>query len=117
MDTIMSSEREMGNFPEDVSAFNRGWDIESRNPETGLLRFIEVKGRQADAQTVTITKNEIRQGLNNPENYFLAVVLIQDGVSSEVYYVREPYETEPDWGVASRNYQIQELLSKGENVL
>ena len=117
MDTIMSLEREMGNYPEDVSALNRGWDIESRNPETGLLRFIEVKGRQADAQTVTITKNEIRQGLNNPENYFLAVVLIQDGVSSEVYYVREPYETEPDWGVASRNYQIKELLSKGKKMI
>jgi hypothetical protein len=117
MDTIMSLEREMGNHPEDVSAFNRGWDIEARNPETGLLRLIEVKGRQADARTVTITNNEIKQGLNNPENYFLAVVLIQDGVSSEVYYIHKPYETEPDWGVASRNYQIKDLLSKGEKVL
>jgi hypothetical protein len=116
METIMLLERELGNVPEDVSAYNRGWDIESRDPQTGLLRFIEVKGRHADAQTVTITKNEIRQGLNNPANYFLAVVLMQDGGSPEVYYVREPYETEPDWGVVSRNYQIKELLSKGEKM-
>jgi hypothetical protein len=42
---------------------------------------------------------------------------MQDDGSTEVYYVREPYETEPDWGVVSRNYQLKDLLSKGEKVV
>ena len=36
-----------------------GYDIESAIPGTGRLRFIEVKGRVAGADTVTVTKNEI----------------------------------------------------------
>lgn len=35
------------------------YDIESRDPTRGTLRFIEVKGRAVDAQTITVTHNEI----------------------------------------------------------
>ena len=42
-----------------MSDQNLGYDVESSIPGTGILRFIEVKGRVAGAKTVTITKNEI----------------------------------------------------------
>ena len=48
----------LGNEPRDVSAEKKGYDIESRDPRAGHLRFIEVKGRHADGRDVIVTKNE-----------------------------------------------------------
>ena len=39
-----------GQQPRDVSAEKKGYDIESRDPRAGHLRFIEVKGRHADGR-------------------------------------------------------------------
>src|SRR5205823_432317 len=43
MQTVMETERRLGFIPRDVSANKCGYDIESRVPGTGKLRFIEVK--------------------------------------------------------------------------
>ena len=58
--------------PRDVGDQNLGYDVESAIPNTGLLRFIEVKGRVRGAKTVTVTKNEILTGLNKPDEFILA---------------------------------------------
>src|SRR5690606_11808449 len=42
MDAVMAVERALGNQPRDVSAENKGYDVESRDPRAGRLRFIEV---------------------------------------------------------------------------
>jgi len=38
----MLTERALGHSPRDVSAENAGWDIESRDRESGSRRLIEV---------------------------------------------------------------------------
>jgi hypothetical protein len=91
-----------------------GYDIESRNPDTGHLRFIEVKGRVADANTITVTKNEILTSLNKPEDFILAIVEFLDGDQHRVHYVRRPFRREPDFGVTSVNYDFAELLARAE---
>jgi superfamily II DNA or RNA helicase len=111
MNAIMESERRLGNVPRDVSDQNLGYDIESAIPGTGLLRFIEVKGRIRGAKTVTVTKNEILTGLNKPEEFILAICLI-DGESVEVRHVRKPFVREPDFGATSVNYDLSELLAR-----
>ena len=68
-------ERALGNVPRDVSAEKKGYDIESRDPRSGHLRFIEVKGRHADGRDVIVTKNEILASLNAPEAFLLALVI------------------------------------------
>ena len=113
MDAVTRAEHELGYEPRDVSAQNVGYDIESRDPETGSLRFIEVKGRAKGAQTVTITKNEILTALNKPESFILALVIV-DGKYTQCCYVRQPFEIEPDFGVTSANYSLTELWEKGE---
>ena len=60
----MALERALGYEPQDVSTENRGYDIESCDPKTGSLRFIEVKGRRADADSITITRNEMLAAFN-----------------------------------------------------
>ncbi|MFQ3567714.1 MAG: helicase-related protein, partial [Aggregatilineales bacterium] len=59
MRAVMEAEIALGNHPRDVSSQNVGYDIESRDGQTGRLRFIEVKGRRTGAETVTLTYNEL----------------------------------------------------------
>jgi hypothetical protein len=55
----MDIERGLGFDPTDREFEKLGYDVESRIPGTGKLRFIEVKGRVAGAPTITVTRNEI----------------------------------------------------------
>jgi superfamily II DNA or RNA helicase len=112
MEKVMDTERRLGCLPRDVSAENRGYDIESRDPKTGKLRFLEVKGRQEDARTVTVTKNEILTALNQPEAYRLCIVLVSTAGDRQLYYVPEPFTQEPEFGTASVTYKIDELLTR-----
>jgi hypothetical protein len=110
---IMEVERGLGFEPIDREIEKVGYDIESRVPGTGKLRFIEVKGRISGAATITVTKNEILYSLNKPEDYILAIVEFLDGESHRVHYVRGPFQREPDFGVTSVNYDFAELLARG----
>ncbi|MGE5571726.1 MAG: helicase-related protein [Bacteroidota bacterium] len=109
---VMEIERRLGFEPVDREADKLGYDLESRDPRTGRLRFIEVKGRVAGAETVTVTKNEILTSLNKPDDYILAIVEFLDDGQHRVHYVRRPFRREPDFGVTSVNYDFAELLAR-----
>ena len=111
---VMGIERDLGFEPMDRETEKLGYDIESRIPGTGRLRFIEVKGRAAGAQTITVTKNEILYSLNKPEDFILAIVEFLGGDSHRVHYLRQPFRQEPDFGVTSVNYDFAELLARAE---
>ena len=110
---VMEAERRLGYDPIDRESDKVGYDIESRVPGTGKLRFIEVKGRVQGAPTITVTKNEILTSLNKPEDYILAIVEFQDE-NDRICYVRKPFSREPDFGVTSVNYNMTELLERCE---
>ncbi len=114
MQAVMKKEQELGYLPVDVNRDNLGWDIESAIPGTGKLRFIEVKGRIEGAETVTVSKNEILAGLNKPDDYTLAVVevnfLADQAQASQVHYILQPFQREPDFAATSVNYDLKELL-------
>ena len=116
MEAVMAFERELGFEPRDVSKENRGYDVESRYPashaKAGQLRFIEVKGRVADAETVTVTKNEILTALNKPEDYILAIVFVSPTGPAKPRYLTKPFDQEPDFATASVNFRLQELLQR-----
>jgi hypothetical protein len=109
---IMEIERQLGFVPTDRELEKLGYDIESRIPGTGRLRFIEVKGRVTGAATVTVTRNEILYSLNKPDDFILAIVEFLDGDTQRVHYLRQPFRREPDFGVTSVNYDFAELLAK-----
>ena len=112
---VMAVERELGFEPEDKELLKLGYDIESRDPGTGRLRFLEVKGRVSGAATITVTKNEILYSLNKPEDFILAIVEFLDGESHKVHYVRRPFRREPDFGVTSVNYAFDQLLANASD--
>lgn len=111
---IMEIERSLGFEPTDREFEKLGYDIESRVPGTGKLRFIEVKGRISTADTITVTRNEILYSLNMPDDFILGIVEFTSKDSHRVHYVRQPFRREPDFGVTSVNYDLGELLGRGE---
>ncbi len=112
MEAIMQRERSLGYVPRDVSADKCGYDIESRVPGSGKLRFIEVKGRVQGSETITVTRNEILTALNKPDDFILALVLV-DGETTTIHYISRPFHAEPDFGATSVNYDLEKLLQKG----
>ena len=84
-----------------------------RTPPDQPSQLIEVKGRVRGAKTVTITTNEILTALNQPDDFILAIRLI-DGDRVEVRYVRKPFVREPDFGANSVNYYMNELLAQAK---
>ncbi len=113
-DIVMDVEIRLGFEPVDRELEKVGYDIESRDPNTGGLRFIEVKGRVSGAETVTVTRNEVLFALNNPDAYILAVVEFLDGDNHRVHYARQPFRGEPDFNAASVNYHFAKLLEQAE---
>jgi hypothetical protein len=109
----MEIERKLGFDPMDRETEKLGYDIESRVPGTGKLRFIEVKGRVTGASAITVTKNEILTSLNKPEDFILAIVEFA-GETHKVHYVRRPFQREPDFGVTSVNYSFEDLIARAE---
>ena len=111
---IMEVERGLGFEPTDREFEKLGYDIESRIPGSGKLRFIEVKGRVSGAPTITVTRNEILYSLNKPDDFILAIVEFFDADTHKVHYLRQPFNREPDFGVTSVNYDFAELLARAQ---
>ncbi|RMG95850.1 MAG: DUF3883 domain-containing protein, partial [Deltaproteobacteria bacterium] len=114
MEAVMAAERALGRTPRDVSAERGlGYDIESKDPESGELVFIEVKGRQAGASTVTLTKNEILAALNTAERFRLAIVEVDGDTVKEPIYVRGFDFGQPGFAQTSANFDLATLRKHG----
>ncbi len=118
MNAVIDKERAKGNYVIDVSAEKCGWDITSRPPKRdGKIvddLHIEVKGRSKGQTTITVSKNEIIYALNQQEKFVLAIVIVDGDTYEGPFYVKNPFTKEPDFGVASINYDLSELLEKVE---
>lgn len=69
-------------------------------------------GRAKGQGTITVSRNEIIYGLNQADKFILAIVIVDSDAHEGPYYIRNPFSVEPDFGVASINYDLSELLSK-----
>ncbi|NIC43378.1 helicase-related protein [Aquabacterium sp. A08] len=115
MQAVFDAEHARGHRTKDVSADKCGWDITVYidQPEgLALERHVEVKGRAKGQDTVTVTSNEIRHGLNQKEKFVLAIVLVDGDQIEGPFYVNEPFTQEPDWATTSVNLNLSLLLSK-----
>lgn len=117
MNAVMDAERSFGFEVKDVGAEKCGWDVTSRPPANadGSIRpdrHIEVKGRAKGQSTITVSRNEIIYGLNQADKFMLAIVIVDGEEFEGPYYIKTPFTVEPDFGVASINYDLSDLLSK-----
>ena len=117
MNAVMEIEKKFGHHVKDVGAQKCGWDVTSRprvNADGSMKpdRHIEVKGRSKGQSTITVSRNEIIYGLNQADKFILAIVIVDGNTFEGPFYVRSPFMVEPDFGVASINYDLKDLLSK-----
>jgi hypothetical protein len=68
------------------------------------------EGRVAGAKTLTISKIEILTGLNKPDEFILAMVIV-DQETPDVRQCRPPFEREPDFKATSVNHDLAKLLA------
>tara|TARA_A200000113_G_C8846505_1_gene348806 strand:+ start:1440 stop:1637 length:198 start_codon:yes stop_codon:yes gene_type:complete len=50
--------------------------------------------------------------LSQTDKFILAIVVVDGDEFEGPYYVKTPFKGEPDFGIASINYDLSELLSK-----
>ena len=123
MDAVMEHVRSLGYEVFDVSAEKCGWDVTVRRPRNSNEERIpddihlEVKGRAKDANTITVTRNEICYAINQKEKFWLAIVLVDGDKIDGPHYIRSPFKSEPEEGTVSSNYKIDYFLSKEERFL
>jgi hypothetical protein len=92
-----------------------GYDIESRDPNTGDLYFIEVKGRIEGSDTVTVKARQVRQAQNTPDRFILALVTVPESREAEptVRYLLQPFQgTELPFATVSINLSLPRLLAE-----
>lgn len=113
---VLEAEVGLGRSPKEMPRNNPGFDILSKDPKTGELLFIEVKGRVEGAPTVTVTKNEILTSLNKPEHFILALVEVAGDSHAVVRYLRRPFQGDENtyFDVTSVNYTWKKLIEKSD---
>jgi hypothetical protein len=113
VDAVLAAEKALGREPREMPPNNPGYDIESRDPKSGRLIFLEVKGKTRGVATVTISRTQIMAALNTPERWALAIVEIVDGKAGEPRYLKRPFTQEPEFTTASINYDLGRMLAQG----
>jgi SNF2 family DNA or RNA helicase len=115
MQAVTDNQKMYGCRVDDVSAEKCGWDITSYPPFNGDPWHIEVKGRAAGADTICVTRNEILYAFNQGDKFVLAIVYVNaDDSTDRPIYLKNPFQREPDWGAASVNYIVKELIKRAE---
>jgi len=115
MDAVMAAERAAGRSPTDVSMHKVGYDIESLDPSSGALLFIEVKGRTPDGDAVCFTRNEMLTAWNKPDGYRVALVLVENGFARDPLIIHRPHEVfgpEPGFAETARFIKTAELIAR-----
>jgi len=118
VEAVLETERRLGRMPVEMPRNNPGFDIRSKDPRTGDIWFIEVKGRIKGSDVVTVTRNEILTALNKPDRFILALVEVGEDESTDVRYLRHPFAGTQDayFGVTSVNYDWDTYFGLGEAV-
>jgi len=114
MEAVIAAERALGRVTQDRSAERGlGYDIEAKEPREGHLYFVEVKGRLAGSDSVTLSRNEILCALNAPERFRLAIVIVDNGVAQQPAYVTDFDFGQPGFGQTNATYNLKQLLDHG----
>ena len=59
-----------------------------------------------------MSRNEITYALNQADKFILAVVIVDGDTFEGPFYIKNPFQTEPEFGIAGVNYDLRKLLLK-----
>jgi hypothetical protein len=106
MQFVMEFERLSGRVPRDVSEYEH-YDIESYDPSTGEVRYIEVKGRWGPTLVVELTEPEFNYAKKLGERYWLYIVYDIGSGRPKLVAVRDPANTVKWKTIVSRRYRLE----------
>jgi len=106
MQFVMEFERLSGRVPRDVSEYEH-YDIESYDPSTGEVRYIEVKGRWGPTLVVELTEPEFNYARKLGERYWLYIVYDIGSGRPKLVAVRDPANTVKWKTIVSRRYILE----------
>lgn len=116
VEAVLKAEAELGRDATEMARNNPGYDVFSKDPKTGEILFLEVKGRIEGAPTVTVTRNEILTAKNKEDQFILALVSVGD-VRDDVRYLRKPFADSTEalhFATTSVNYDWKKLFDISE---
>lgn len=111
VDAVLAAEEALGRHPREMPPNHPGYDIESLDPETGRLCFIEVKGHGGGSDTISVSRTQILTCLNAEDTWILAIVEVIDGRAGEPRYLMRPFTKELEFFAAGLSCELKELLS------
>ena len=104
-------ERESGRKPKLGDPHQPGWDLRSVDPDTGLERLIEVKGKGCkwiDDEVVELSRAQIRKAFetSNGAAWYLYVVERLDNESYRVLPILNPVATATKWMLSGQSWRM-----------
>jgi hypothetical protein len=116
VDAVLAAEKHLGRDPKEMPRNNKGYDIESKAADGGLL-FIEVKGRVEGADTFMVTASEVGVGRNKPDDHILALGSVADDGTATVRYLRRAFDGvgEPPFGTVSHVLRWKDYWEQGSD--
>ena len=104
-------ERESGRKPKLGDPHQPGWDLRSVDPDTGLERLIEVKGKGCkwiDDEVVELSRAQIRKAFetSNGAAWYLYVVERLDNESYRVLPIPNPITTADKWMLSGQSWRM-----------
>ena len=106
MRLAMEYEKRSGRIPEDVS-MKEHFDILSRNPRTGEVRFIEVKGKSSLDLEIELTETEFKVAREKGERYWLYIVYGIGTGKPRLLAVRDPVNNMKWREISVRRYRFR----------
>lgn len=116
VEAVLKAEAGLGREAVEMARNNPGYDVFSKDPKTGKVWFIEVKGRIEGAPTVTVTRNEILTAKNKEDQFILALVSVGE-VTDDVRYLTKPFVDSTEalhFATTSVNYDWKKLIDISE---
>jgi len=91
MEHAITYEKEHNREPQDVSQYEH-FDILSRNPETGELRYIEVKGHLGSSLIAELSEYEFKLAKEKGEQYWLYIITNIGSGKPKLKAIKNPLE-------------------------
>ena len=104
MKFVIEYERQSGRVPRDVH-LREHYDIESYDPKTSEIRYIEVKGRWGLNPIVELTEEEFKYASKLGKNYWLYVVYNISSGNPKLIAIQDPVNT-VSWRVLTKRRYI-----------
>ena len=104
-------ERKSGRKPELGNPHQEGWDLRSVDPDTGLERLIEVKGKGSqwvDDEVVELSRAQIRKAFETSDRseWYLYVVERLDNENYQVLPILNPVATATKWMLSGQSWRM-----------